>query len=184
MEIRINLLPPYRKEEIVKSKKIKTVAKLEVFIFLMIITFFSFLLSFSYILRLNLSSVPNNLGSKDNQERYERVKEYDRQFMEINNQLSDANKIKSDQLYWSKLLMKLSEKVPDGIEITNLLTKNYGVSLVGRADNRDRLVGFKEELEEDACFTDISLPLSNLVSKENIDFQIDLKMKEECLKKQ
>ena len=40
----------------------------------------------------------------------------------------------------------------------------------------------KDNFSQEGCFTDINLPLSNLVSKDNIDFQIQFNIKEECVK--
>lgn len=183
MEIRINLLPPYRKEEILQSKRIKTVVKLEVLASFVGIIFFVFLMAFAYILRLNLLSVSNDLELKNNQEKYERIKYLDDEFSRANSELSEAIKIKKDQLYWSKLFERLSEKTLDGIEMTDLSTKDYAIFLVGKANSRDVLISFKEGLEKEECFSNVNLPLSNLVSKDNVDFQMDFKIKEECLKK-
>jgi hypothetical protein len=184
MEIKINLLPPYRKEEILQGKRIRTVVKLEGLVFFVAVIFFGFLVSFAYILKLDFYSVPDDSNSKNNHDQYEKIKNYDDEFSKINLQLASAIKMKKDQLYWSILLEKLSEKTPEGIEISNLSTKNYAVFLAGKAGNRDSLLSFKGNLEKEGCFTDVNLPLSNLVSKENIDFQMDLKIKEDCIKSQ
>ena len=53
----------------------------------------------------------------------------------------------------------------------------------GLADTREDLIFLKEKLGEDGCFSDIDLPLSNLVDKNNIEFQIVFKIKSDCLKK-
>jgi hypothetical protein len=50
------------------------------------------------------------------------------------------------------------------------------------ANNRDNLIQFKDNLEKESCFSEINLPLSNLVEKENVEFQIDFNIKKDCLK--
>jgi hypothetical protein len=182
MEININLIPPYRKEEINESKKIKLVLRLELGIFIVAFIFFSFLFGLNYVLEINYKIVSNNLESGKNKNQYEKISNYEKEFENVNSEVSEILSLEKDQLYWSNVLMEISNSVFDGINITDLSTKDYAIFLVGKADNRDDLIKFKEKLESNNCFYEINFPLSNLVSKDNVDFQMDLKAKEECLR--
>jgi hypothetical protein len=64
-----------------------------------------------------------------------------------------------------------------------MATKNYRVLLAGTSKTRDDLIYMKDNFSKENCFTDVSLPLSSLVSKDNVDFQIEFNIKEECIKK-
>jgi hypothetical protein len=183
METKINLAPPYIKEKIINHKKLRSVLGMEIAIFAILVVFFIVLEGFIYILDLNKKGVLVIEERGDKSGQIDRMKEYDEEFSAINKQVEDINKIKNDQLYWSSVLLRINESVSSDIEISSLATKNYSVFLAGKADNRESLIDFKDKLEREGCFSNINLPLSNLVSRENIVFQLDFSIKEECLKK-
>jgi hypothetical protein len=72
--------------------------------------------------------------------------------------------------------------VPENVNLSDLITTNYRISLIGKAKTRDDFLKFQEKIKTENCFSDVEVPLSSLVSKENVEFQINLKVKEECLK--
>lgn len=183
MEIKINLIPPYRKEEITRAKRFSLVARLGLAIFAVFILFFSFLFGLYKTLDIDLSVASNYQKPGLESSKYEKIKKFDDEFEKINSKTDQVMAIRNDQLYWSNLFILLSKSTISGIEVTNLATNSYSVSLAGKADNRDSLVAFKDKLAGEDCFSDVNLPLSNLVSKENIAFQMDFNIKEECLKK-
>ena len=90
--------------------------------------------------------------------------------------------IQAGHLHWFHVLERLSADVPVGIRVENLATKNYNVYLIGQARSRDGLLEFKAKLEQDDCFETVNVPLSNLVVKENVDFQMDFLVKQNCLR--
>lgn len=181
MEIKINLIPPYRKEKIAQAKRLRLVLWTEVAVTVILILFSFFLLGLGKFLEMNLKAVSGFQNSSSEKGQYEKINTMDKEFEIINSQTGDILAIKKDQFYWSRMLIGISESIISGVSINELASKNYSVFLSGRADSRDNLIKFKEKLENNQCFTDIKLPLSNLVSKENIDFQLDLKMKKDCL---
>lgn len=183
MEIRINLIPPYRKEEIARAKRFKLVIRIGMAIFSIFVFFFSFLFGLYKTLEINFSVVSNFRELDSEHSKYSEIKKFDDEFEKINTKTNQVLAIKRDQLYWSNLFVYLSKSTISGIEVTDLTTNEYGVSLSGTADNRDNLIAFKDSLINEACFSDVNLPLSNLVSRENVAFQMDFKIKEECLKK-
>jgi|WetSurMetagenome_2_1015567.scaffolds.fasta_scaffold183677_2 hypothetical protein len=181
MEINLNLIPPYREEEIQKSKRFRLIVKLEMFIVAFVLVFFIFLFSLGYILDLNLKTVSNEIESSREKKQLDNIKKYDEEFSQANAEFLKIEKINNDQLYWSTLYLKLSQSIIPGISMQSLATKDYAVFLVGKADSRENLVTFKDNLGKESCFSEINLPLSDLVSKGNIDFQMDLKIKDECV---
>lgn len=182
MEIKINLLPDYRKEEIAKANRFKMVVRLGLAILSIFIIFYSFLFGLLSTLDMEMSSVKLSQKTSGNSEQLVKIKNFDAEFEEINSSAKQSLTLEKDQLYWTNLFSKMEEDLSDGITITDLATKDYVVLLAGKADDRDALVGYKDKLTEEKCFTDINLPLSNLVSKENISFQMDFKVNKDCLK--
>ncbi|HPN96829.1 MAG TPA: hypothetical protein PLK35_03605 [Candidatus Moranbacteria bacterium] len=184
MEVNINLLPDYRKEEIEKAKRLKLTWRFGLFIIIFFLIFFSFLFGIRKILEINFNSIISNQKAGSDSDKYEEIKKYDEEFSRTNQEVSQVLAIKKDQIYWSNLFVILSKASLPGVEFTDIKTKNYKVFLIGKADSRDNLTALKENLEKSSCFENLAFPLSNLVSKENVDFQMDFDVKEECLKKQ
>jgi Tfp pilus assembly protein PilN len=184
MEITINLIPPHKRREIERNETLKTVYRFGILLILIGSAFYGALWSFNYILDLNLKAVSEELDSSSDRTQLDKIKNLDNQFVMINKQLSEVDTVRKDQIYWSRLLEKLSASLLDGIVINSMETKNYQISLVGKAKDRDTLIAFKDKLYQDGCFTSVNLPLSNLSSKIDINFQMDLTIKDNCLKNQ
>lgn len=182
MEISINLLPDYRKEDIAKANRLKLVIRLGLAILSIFILFYSFLFGLISILEVERNSLLVSQEMSGNVGQLDRIRKFDEEFKEINSSSSQALALERDQLYWSNLFRLLSGNLSDGIMITDLATNNYSVILAGKANDRDVLMGYKDKLSQEKCFTNVNLPLSNLVSKENIVFQMDLKIDKECLR--
>ena len=182
MEISINLLPKNKKDDIERTKRFKSILGWEFIILLILALFFAFLFGINYLIKVNMQ-ISTNADSNDlSGDQYTVIKKYESKFLDINNQLAAIAKVDKDQLYWSELFLRLNRATPDHIEITTLSTKDYAVFLVGKAATREDLLAYKEKLVGEGCFSNVILPLSNLVSKENIDFQLDFKVDKDCLK--
>lgn len=182
MEIKINLVPEYRKMEIAKSNRVKMILRWELEITLILAIFFILILSLNYILKFNLDASIIEMESKRGGGNYEKISKFDNDFKIINSRTSINDAIQGDQLYWSIVFKKMSEMMPDGIIISKAANKNYKVFLAGVADTRDNLIRMKDELAKNDCFSGINLPLSNLTSRDNVDFQMEFDIKEDCLK--
>lgn len=177
---KLNLIPPQRKESIQKNIHLKSVIRSEIFLTAMMLVSFIVLFSFKYILNYDMQAISQE--KSENAEQFAIIKKYDDQFDQINKQLSDVRKVKDNQFYWSKLFIKLSEIVFPGIVVESFSNDDYIISLSGNASTRDNLILFKEKLAKDECFSEVDLPLSDLVGKNDIKFTINFKVKLDCLK--
>lgn len=182
MEIRLNLIPPQKKEEIRKSKRLATTIKSEVVLFMILTVFFSVLISYRYILSINLMGETILNAEVEKADQFEKIKNYGDQFSRANDSIKQIASIDQAQLYWSRIFVKLSQLISTGIEIDSFSTNDFSVTLAGTADTRDNLITFKDDLEKEKCFSGVDLPLSNLVDKTNVDFQIVFNLDENCLK--
>jgi Tfp pilus assembly protein PilN len=182
MKIEINLLPQDKKDGIRKAKKFWRVLGWESVILCMGIILFGFIFGINYLLNYNLQIISELAGSGIGGEKYQTIDYYEDKFSGINVKLAKISDIYHDQIYWSELFSKLNQTVPRDIEISALSTKEFSVFLSGKARNREDLLSFKDRLVAEDCFLNVNLPLSNLVSKEDVVFQIDLEISEECVK--
>jgi Tfp pilus assembly protein PilN len=184
MKIYLDLLPAQRKQEIKRKKKFRDILREEVLFLFPVIVFIFVLLNIYYVLTLQRNSSAAAHVAKQSQDKYQQLGTFEEEFKQVNALDQKLVKIKTGHMYWQQLFQKLSDATPDGIYVSNLSTKDYKVFLVGKARTRDDLLSLKEKLETTECFKDVNVPLSNLVVKNDIDFQIDLTITENCLKKQ
>jgi Tfp pilus assembly protein PilN len=183
MKVRLNLIPQYKKDEIEQSNRFKLVLKWELEVLAMVVLFIALLLSINYILKLNLFLAENDFSfNVSDNIQIKEIQKYDEELKVINSRVGEIEKIKSGQFHWANFFNKLNGTVPENVAIVNLSTKNYSVSLSGKANTRDDLIAFKENLDKEECVSNVDLPLSALVSKDNIAFQIDFRVNPICIK--
>ena len=183
MEIKLNLIPPNKKEEIGKNRRLKMVIRTEIVLTIVAVVFLAVLLSFRYSLELDLAGEEMLNSQIEKADQFEKIKNYDNQFNQANERIGQIADIDQAQLYWSKIFEKISQLTPAGIEVQTFSTDQDAMVIAGLSDTRDNLIEFKANLEENACFSDVVLPLSNLVDKTDVDFKINFNVKENCLKK-
>ena len=182
VNITLNLIPPEKKEEITKNKRFKSAVKVEIILTIIFIVFLAALFSFKYILNLNLSSLSSAYQKEGDSPQFVKIKDFDEKFGKLNSQVGEVLSAKRDQLYWTDLFVKLNGVIFPGIKIDSFSTQDYLATLKGTAESRSDLILFKEKLENEQCFSNINLPISDLVNKDNVSFQIDFIINSDCLK--
>jgi len=182
MEICINLLPEEKKNKIKRKKRISTIIKQEILFLSAIFFLIVILFDINFILKFQLNSLEKNYSLEQSQSKYQELKKYEDKFKKINLKTVLLYDIEKDQLYWSRIFYELDKIIPDGILINNISNSGYKVSLAGKSVKRENLLKFQENINASQCLSDVNFPLSNLVTKENVNFQIDFKIKDDCLK--
>lgn len=184
MKIKLNLIPEYKKEDILQRRRFRLAVWHGFYLMAIFATAFAVLFSFSFSLSLELDLVTDRIGSGNQKENYEKIRKYDEEFINMNSYFSRVKKIQDEALYWSNIFLNLNKLDSSGIVFDEFVAKDLKLMIVGTAKNRETLLKFKDSLEKDACFSSISLPLSNLVEKDNVTFQMDLMINLNCLKNQ
>ncbi|HEX7586167.1 MAG TPA: PilN domain-containing protein [Patescibacteria group bacterium] len=178
--IKLNLIPPAKKEEMKKTELLSQIFKWETELVGIFIVFIAMLASTSFILKVTASSEKPVILS-DNNEQYKEIEKYDIESKDMSKTISQIDRIQKGQLNWYKFFEKINNQFSDAIEMKKIETSDYSVLFTGKAKNRDSLVAFKENMEKEDCFSDVNLPLSNLVAQTDVEFQIDFSIKKECL---
>ena len=106
---------------------------------------------------------------------------YQEEFKKINMQTDSVSRYQKAHLRWSVLPELLHKLTPDGVVIVRITTKDYTVSIIGQAEIREQFLRFENALKEEGCVSDVRVPISNLFSQKEVDFQVDFKLKKECL---
>lgn len=184
MKIYLDLLPKQRRSELVREKFFRRILHQEFLFLLPIILFIVILCNIYYLLTVQRDISLLAKSQVESQDKYQELGVYEEKFKQVNTNSAKLLKIQAGHLHWAEILNKFTAVTPAEISITNFSTKDFQILLVGKAKSRDALLSFKNNLEADQCFTDINVPLSNLVVRDNIDFQMDFSVKQDCLKKQ
>lgn len=171
--LNLNLLAPEQKD-CLKMTKAFSYIKIISFIFLTFVVLISgLLLSARLILQDNLGDI---LVSSTN------INEHnlgiDREITRLNNQIEAINKIQANYTKWSTVLAQLIKSIPNNIEINYLSfeKKTGDFTISGRARERQDLLNLKTILEQTPYLDKINSPISNLLTKNNVDFQFTGKL--------
>lgn len=183
MKINLNLIPPYRQEEMEAGRRQKVFAWQIVVVFVMAVVFGVVLGSFNYLLGLEAQSALESSIPKGQMENSRELEKYDVEFKEANSKIMALEGIQRENIYWSNLLLEFSRIVPSGVSLKSISTKKMQIFISGTAGTRDDLVALKEKLESSSCFDNVNFPLSNFAAKESIEFQSDFSIRDNCIKK-
>lgn len=182
MKISLDLLPQHKKDEIKRNKIFLEILRQEALFVFPLLVFIVILFNVFYLLNIQKTIDDTTYEFQQSQGQYQELNKYDKDFKRINEADVFLIKIQNGHLHWANMLSHLSQAIPDGVTIESLANKNYNTYLIGKARTRDELLKFKGNLEKDSCFQNVNVPLSNLVVKDNVDFQMDFSVNQDCLK--
>lgn len=182
--ITINLLP---KKEIKRLRLLK----LHSFLFrqILLLSGFAVLVVFLFLgsdllLRRNLEIINTQLQNKMQEGDASSFLELKNKIDQFNQNLEQSARLEKNHIRLSPSLIELTRLTSPELSLTSLkvhLKEGY-TELSGIAKTRDKLLEFQDNLEKSDFFEAVESPLSNLTSKENIEFQLKFKIKGEFLK--
>jgi len=170
----LNLLSPEEKNNISKIKTyyvLRSISFRFISLVLIIVTIFIF----SYFLLSNQKKLLTEQINKEIALRQEgKVSAVEEATSELNKQLNLANEIQLNYIKWTDFIKTYSSAMVEGITLTNLNFNTTGkiLTINGTAQSRSTLLKYQQNLEELDYFSDIDMPISNLIQKENINFEI------------
>lgn len=183
MRVLLNLLPEEGRVRIRRSYYNRFFFWQSLFLLLITVFYLCLLGSIFFILRSERMSVERADADRTaSQVEARELGSYEEKFREVNRIAEQANRFDREHLQWTELFLRLDRSVPKNIAFTSLSTKDYQVFVSGRALARNDFLELEKRLREEACFTDFKVPVSNLFSEKNVDFQIDFSVREECIK--
>lgn len=182
MKVYLNLLPEEKKEEIKRKKTFLKVFRNELVFSVPIFAFFVILATISFSLRERAKEIERVYGMDNSQREYKELENYENSFGEINGKINDISKLQKGHNNWGNIFYKLNNIVPEDVYLSDFVTTDYKISIAGKAKTREDFLKFQEKIKNEECFSDVEVPLSNLVSKEDVGFQINFKIKKDCLK--
>jgi len=168
----INLLPPVEKGKFSseKNKKIITILWLLVLFFLTC----SILILFSIktYIQAQVKSQQYLLIEAEKEKDQSEADDLQEEINSMNLSLTKLDSFYQNQTYLSDILEKISQVLPEELYLTNLSIAFSSVSISGFAPATETLFEFKENLEKEPSFKEISFPPANWVDLTDINFSV------------
>jgi len=169
--ITLNLIPTSKKKDL-KLIRYFIFTKNLVMIFFLMTSLVAMILLFSKLILQNFFTTvveQNTLTTK-----YVRI--FNTDIKDFNLKLDMVDKIQKDYIGWADFINALAKIVPDGIVLDSININQNAILITGLADNRAGLIEFKENLEASGLFSEVTVPLDNLLTRENISFSLKAKL--------
>ncbi len=185
MKTLLNLLPESRKDAMQKRLRFRFLLWQLFLLFMLEVFYLSILVSTYLVLDYQLKSL-NVLGETvpiASQDDEKRLGKYEQKFRDTNGQVEVIGKIERSHLNFSQVFLLLGPMFPPGVTVNHILTNQYRISLTGKAAKRDDLLILDDNLKNAReCLQKVDIPISNLFSQKDIDFQADFSVNPDCLK--
>ncbi len=182
MRILLNVLPEEKKDALVRKFRYRFFLWQTTLVFLLELYYVAILGGIYTILDYQVRVGRDALVAFEQfNEEAKKLVNYQEEFKKVNAEVENISRYQQSHFHWSELIALLQKLTPKGVVVVELLTKDYTVSLSGQAGTRDQFLEFEAALKDSECVSDVRVPISNLFSQKEVDFQIDFKLKKECL---
>ncbi len=166
----INLLPASEKKELIKIEQEKIqiiILSLVSFFFICLVLLFLFL---NIYFNAQLESEKSLIATLEKFEESEEIKE---RVAGINLELVKINNFYQDKIYYSEVLEKVFQTMPEKAYLNRLIFTEDRISLNGFIPTREELLIFQENLKQN--FKEVEFPPANWAARENINFFVNFK---------
>lgn len=137
-----------------------------------LLVFILLLISTYYCLFILLKEQKRLIEINENDIKIQQLVKIEEKIENVNQQLAKINLKQNELVVWTPILEELAKITPSGVYLLNFsyrLSVNK-INLSGWAENRDKLIRFKDLLEESSLFINLESPLSNLIKQNDINF--------------
>jgi len=103
---------------------------------------------------------------------------------EISSKIDRLDKMQDDFIPWSNLLLSIAENTPNEISYSQITMNKTDSSLLlkGFAPTREGLIKLRDYLKNNNFISELNFPVSNMLKKENINFDINTKINIDAIK--
>lgn len=167
----INLLSPEEKEKLLMEKINKIILIHWFLIFFFLICFVAVLFSIKVYFKSQANLYENTFFSLKNESEIKKIEEFRQYVKRMNIKISGSNEFYKNKIYFSDMLEKISQTLPENIFLNNLsINSDLAVFLSGFSLKVEDLLALKDNLKEEEGFSNIYFPPANWVKPENINF--------------
>lgn len=203
--IKLNLLPPWKKEEIKWEKINRVLTVNEAIVAIELAVFIAILLLAQIYLSGELSRVDKSVVQKQQEAEIKEVEELKNEVKIFNERLDLAGELHGQRIGWTEILNELSLITPEAVQITSLDIKRNSLNKSGRkkpedanaggendekkcyfnltgcAKTRDDLLKFEDNLKNSGYFNNLKSDRSNYLEPRNVNFSCEFDLSEEML---
>ncbi len=180
----INLLPPQQKEEVLLRKYLALILVWEILIFAFLI---SFALTLSLVkIFINRDLIIEKIYLEKKEKEAFLSKDLEEKIKNFNFNFSQLNSFYQNQVSLTEILEKISQTIPPEVSLTNFnfstlkekeKEKVNQIFLSGFASNRELLLLFKKNLENQEEIFEINFSPESWISPTDINFNLSFKLK-------
>ena len=170
--LKLNIISRELKKQININDLYQRLKKIYIILILLLAVYISFIFAAKFLLNMHLDKTIQQAGQITKS-----TENYNKTVKDINNQLNYVAEIQTNDIRWSKLIALLGQSTNPSMKIYQLdISKDSKlIKINGFSRTRDALLKFKDNLEKSNYFSQIDFPLQNILQKENINFEINLK---------
>jgi len=165
--ITLNLLSPDKKQSLRLTETYQTIKNLIILILLLTIITAIVLL----VTKLALQNHFTRIVSESTLT-IKYVSFFSQDIKEFNKQLKAVENIQSEHIAWTNFFISFAQLVPDNIGLDNLTINENKILITGFAKTRDDLIEFQNNIKNSSLFSEVTVPLENLLKKDDVDFDI------------
>lgn len=174
----LNLLPAAKKQETIFEKYRRLAIFVASILFVYLIIFGILLTSIYFFLNIQLEGLHRLIEAENLTVMAVKSRELESNVRQVRQKLEMLTRLQEQNLPMAGVLESLTDSAPEGIRFKSVSIKKDAkqVSLSGRADKRADLLNFKDILERNSDFAEVSVPISILLKQQDIDFNINFKL--------
>ncbi len=174
----INLLPTAEKEKLLLEKKKRIVIILWILVLFFLTCSILILFSIKTYIQAQVKSQQYLLLEVKKEGEQSEIQNLQEEISLINLSLARLDFFYRNKVYFCDILEKISQTLPQELYLTNLSvfpyskeeSKGIKISLSGFSPTTETLFEFKQNLEQEPSFKEISFPPSNWIELTDIDF--------------
>ncbi len=170
----LNLLPPEKKKDLATEVSFSQVRKGLVILLFSCVFCICLTVAVRVLLIQELQSIENDIENLTESLATQGNETVEEIIKKINNKGLQLTKTQESYIEWSDTLYQLGQTPNSNIQIKSIQINrdDETFDIQGFAKNRDDLLDFKELLERLNFLENINSPISNLIKKEDITFQL------------
>ncbi|MEK9152242.1 MAG: PilN domain-containing protein [Patescibacteria group bacterium] len=170
LKISLNLLPPQKKDALRQGFLLAYVQTMVFLFFLVAVMVAAVLIPVRIMLKADYDDIVRQT-SPEKDEFAAALAE----IRDINAFLKRIDGLQTSSVPWSATLRSLTDLAPAGVHLETLAVGAHSaITLSGTAETRDDLLTFEERLKSAPFLSKVESPLSNILQKKNVKFEIQV----------
>jgi len=179
----LNFLPTEDKEKFAKEQKLLTLKKNSTIFLALVVLAAAIIWSDLWILDQHNNSLEDSIAELRESQTIKETTTIESQIKDFNTKVRLVDDIITNRLPLSNNLSQLITVIPDGISVEkmflNIAENNF--DLRGIARDRDSYLALKDSLLSTGWFTEVDLPITDLLSRDTITFSLQTTFSDDFL---